>query len=106
RNGITRALLVDALGGRDPFARGDPHDAPDDALDDVAPVRIHIEDQAAPASAIVPARALTRPVAAIEHPPAELKPKGDDAPEHTALDERGKLLQPRQVDLVLDRAVL
>ena len=46
---LAMTLFVDALGGGDPLARSDAHDAPDDALDDIAPVRIHIEDQAAAA---------------------------------------------------------
>jgi hypothetical protein len=103
--GIARALLVDALGGGDPFGRSDPDDTADDRLDDVAPVRIHIEDEAA-ARAVVPARPLRRAVAAVEHPPAELEPESDDAPELAPPGEGGELLQSGQIDLVFDRAVL
>src|SRR5262249_60747221 len=44
--------------------------------------------------------------AAVEPPPAELEPESDDASEVAAPRERGKLLQSRKMDLVLDDAVL
>ena len=68
-------------------------------------MRIHIEDQAAAAGTVVPARPLTRLLAAVEHPPAEFEPEAHDAPERAALRERGELRQSWKVDLVLDRAV-
>src|SRR5262245_1081101 len=58
RDAIALAPLVDALGRGDPRARRHPHDAADDAFDDVAPVRVHVEDHAAAAGAVIPARAL------------------------------------------------
>ena len=103
---VALAALVDALGRGDPRARCDPHDRTDDGLDDVAPVRIHVEDQAAAAGAIIPARPLARPLAAVEHPPAELEPEADDAPERAARVSAASFANARQMDLVLDRAVL
>src|SRR5262249_56305523 len=72
---IALAPLVDALGRGDPRARRHPHDAADDCLDDVAPVRVHIEDDASAAGAIIPTRALAGLRAAVEYPPAELEPQ-------------------------------
>src|SRR5215831_11068501 len=46
RDVVALALLVDALRRGDPRARRHAHDAADDAFDDVAPVRVHIEDDA------------------------------------------------------------
>src|SRR5215831_4199913 len=106
RDVIALAPLVDARGRSDPLARRHPHDAPDDPLDDVAPVRIHIEDDAAAAGAVIPARPLAGLLAAVEHPPAELELESPDAPELAAPRQRGKLLQPGKMDLVLDYAVL
>src|SRR5262249_45831904 len=105
RDAVALAPLVDALGRGDPRARRHPHDAADDAFDDVAPVRIHIEDHAA-AGAIIPARALAGLLAAVERPPAELELESRDAPERAAPRERGELLQSGQMDLVLDHAML
>src|SRR5262249_20197638 len=103
---IALAPLVDPLGRGDPRARRHPHDAADDAFDDVAPVWVHIEDDASAAGAIIPARALAGLLAAIEHPPAELELESDDAPERAAPRQRGEFLQSRKMDLVLDDAVL
>jgi len=58
RDAVALAPLVDALRRGDPRARRHPHDAADDGLDDVAPVRVHVEDDASAARAIIPARAL------------------------------------------------
>src|SRR5262249_12547117 len=101
RDVVALAPLVDALGRGDPRARRHPHDAADHAFDDVAPVRVHIEDDASAAGAIIPTRPLAGLLAAVEHPPAELEPESDDASEVAALRERGKLLQSRKMDLVL-----
>src|SRR5215468_3096258 len=106
RDAIALAPLVDALGRGDPRGRRHPHDAADDGLDDVAPVRVHIEDDAAAAGAIIPTRPLAGLLAAVEHPPAELEAESHHAPELPAARERGELLQSRQMDLVLDDAVL
>ena len=105
RDTVARAPLVDALGRGDPRARRHPHDAADDGLDDVAPVRIHIQNNATAAGAVIPTRALAGLLAAVEHPPAELEPESHDAPERAAARERGKLLQSRKMDLVLDDAM-
>src|SRR5262249_62121368 len=86
--------------------RRNADDAAADRLDDVAPVRIHVEDDAAAAGAIIPTRPLAGLRAAVEHPPAELELESHDAPELAASRQRGKLLQPGKMDLVLDHAVL
>src|SRR5262249_51683016 len=57
RDIVALAPLVDALGRGDPRARRYAHDAADDAFDGVAPVRVHIEDDASAAGAIIPTRA-------------------------------------------------
>src|SRR6516165_5235195 len=106
RDAIALAPLVDALRRGDPRGRRHPHDAADDGLDDVAPVRVHIEDDAAAAGAIIPTRPLAGLLAAVEHPPAEFELESHDAPERAAPRERGELLQSRKMDLVLDHAVL
>src|SRR5262249_22289678 len=106
RDLIARAPLVDALGRSNPLARRHPHDAAHDALDHVAPVRIHIEDDASAAGAIIPTRPLAGLLTAVEHPPAELEPESHDAPELAAPRQRGKLLQSRKMNLVLNHAVL
>src|SRR5262249_57614980 len=66
---------------------------------------IHIEDDAA-ACAIIPTRPLAGLLAAVEHPPTELEPEASNASERAARGERGKLLQPRKMHLVLDHAML
>ena len=68
-------------------------------------MRIHIQNNASAAGAVIPTRALTGLLAAVEHPPAELEPESHDAPERAAARERGKLLQSRKMDLVLDDAM-
>src|SRR5262249_30681269 len=98
RDAIALAPLVDALGRGDPRARRHPHDAADAAFDDLAPVRVHVEDHAAAAGAVIPARALAGLLAAVEHPPAELELESHDAPERAGPRERGKPLQSRQMD--------
>jgi hypothetical protein len=69
-------------------------------------VRIHIEDDASAARAIIPTWALAGLLAAVEHPPAEFEPKSHDAPELAAPRQRGKLLQSRKMNLVLDHVML
>src|SRR5262249_56130562 len=90
----------------EPGGGGHAGDGAEDGLDDVAPVRVHIEDDAAAAGAIIPTRPLAGLLAAVEHPPAELELESHHAPELPAARERGELLQSRQMDLVLDDAVL
>src|SRR4029077_9420857 len=74
--------------------------------DDVAPVRIHVEDDPAAPQAIIPTRALAGPLAAVEHPPTEIEPESDDASQLAARHERGELAEARKMHLVLDDAVL
>ena len=70
-------------------------------------MRIHVEDQpAAVLLAIIPARPLARYFDAVEHPPAEIDAEADDAAEEIRRRETRKLLQARQIKLVLDRPVL
>ena len=104
---VARAALVDPLGRRR-RQRGDdaPH-RPERVLDHVAPVRIHVEDEpAAVLPAVVPARPLAGHLGAVEHPPAELDAEADHAAEEIRRREPRQLLQSRQAELVLDRAVL
>src|SRR5262249_19042324 len=97
--------FVDALGCGDPRARRDGDDPADDTFDDVAPVRVHIEDDAATAQAIIPAWALAGPLAAVEHPPAEIEPEPDEASQLAAGHERGELAETRKMHLILHDAV-
>src|SRR5438552_19057710 len=100
-------MLVESLRRRRRYSGDDSADGADDALDHVAPVRVHVQDQPAAAGApIVPARALARLLDPVEHPPPELQAEADDAAQKSLLGEARKLAQPRQVKLVLDGAVL
>ena len=65
-------------------------------------MRIHIEHQAAAVLlAVVPARALRRMQLAVEHPPAAVEPRRQDAAEEAGVAHLAQLVKARQVDLVL-----
>src|SRR5579862_470641 len=69
------AGFVDAPGLRRHVAARNRGDRPQQPVEDVTPMREHIEDEAAAAFLpVVPARALRRGEVAIEHPPAEIEP--------------------------------
>src|SRR5262249_40505330 len=106
RDAVVLAEPVGAGDDEDQREQRHPQDAANDAFDDVAPVRIHVEDHAAAAGAVIPARALAGLLAAVEHPPAELELESRDTPERASPRERGELLQSREMDLVFDHAVL
>src|SRR5205823_6394113 len=80
------AAFVDAPllpGGMATGHRGDRAEQP---VEDVAPMREHIEDQpAAGRLPVIPARALRRGQLAVEHPPAEIEPDGNDIPEELSI---------------------
>src|SRR6185312_607869 len=85
----------------------DATDRSEHALDDVTPVRVHVQGEPAAAAApIIPARPLARTLPAIEYPPAEIEPEAGHAPEKSPRAERTQLLQSGQEYLVLDGAVL
>src|SRR6185437_4620992 len=90
---VALSLFVDALRRRGPCRGRDACDAADDGFDHVAPVRIHIEHQAAAAGTIVPARPLARLAGTVEHPPAEFEPEADGAAEYAALHQASEFLQ-------------
>src|SRR5437660_1285875 len=89
---IALAPLVDAFGRGSPGARSHAGDTAHETFDHVAPVRVHVEEDAAAVRAIIPARPLAALLAAIEHPPAEFEPKGNDAAEIAAPREGGEFL--------------
>ena len=69
------ADLVAALGHCRHVAARDGFDLAQQAIKDVAPMRKHIEDQAAARClAVIPAGPLRRVGRAVEHPPAEIEP--------------------------------
>jgi hypothetical protein len=77
------------------------------AVEDVAPMGEHIQDEAAARRlAIVPARPLRRIQLTVEHPPAEIKPDRQHAAKEIAVVEVSKLAQPQQEQLVLHDAPL
>jgi len=77
------------------------------AVEDVAPMGEHIEDEVAPRRlAIVPARPLRRVESAVEHPPPEIEPHRQHPAEELGLVELFELGEPGQEQFVLDDAVL
>src|SRR5690606_32035107 len=79
----------------------------DQLVEDIAPMREHIEDQpAALGLLVVPARTLRGMHVAVEYPPAEIELHGEDAAEIAAVPQLGELLQAGQEQLVLNHAVL
>src|SRR5262249_43129573 len=105
RYAIALAPLVDAFGRGGPRARRHAGDAADESFDHVAPVRVHVEEDAAATPAIIPARPLAALLAAVEHPPAEFEAEGHDAAEFSVAREGGEFLQSWQMQLVLDHAM-
>src|SRR5947199_3298513 len=90
RYAIALAPLIHAFGRGGPRARGHAGDTADETFDHVAPVRVHVEEDAAAIGAIVPARPLAALLAAVEHPPAEFEPEGSDAAEIASPREGGE----------------
>ena len=89
------------------MAAGHGLDRPQQPVEDVAPMREHIEDQpAAGRLAIIPARPLRRGQRAVEHPPAEIEPHRQNAAEKVGLIELAQFLKSGQEQLVLHDAVL
>jgi hypothetical protein len=77
------------------------------AIEDVAPMGEHIEDQpTAGCLAVIPARALRRVEAAVEHPPAEIEPDRQNAAKELGLVKLAQFCQPGQEQLVLYDAAL
>ena len=99
--------LIGAFGLPGPRHGGNPLYRPQDALDDVAPMRVHVQDQpAATGLLIVPAWPLRLGLDAIEDPPAKFNVEPDDAAEETAIHKLVEFSESRQKQLVLDRTVL
>src|SRR5260221_1554074 len=85
---------------------GNPLDFPEQAVEHVAAVAQHIEnDSSAVLLAVVPGGPLRGLVIALEHPVAELAPDREYFPEETGVTQRLDLQEPRQPQLVLDDAV-
>src|SRR6185437_5334133 len=104
---ISPALLVDAFGDIGVADANDALDLPEQIVEHVAPVADHIEDDAASIlSPVIPRWPLRLLPAALEHPVAELAAHREHAAEETGVAQEGELLQPRQEQLVLHRAVL
>src|SRR5207344_2911311 len=82
-------------------------DLAEEIVEHVAPVADHVEDDAAAVlAAIIPRRALRFLPAALEHPVAELAAHREHAAEETGIAQESELLQARQEQLVLHRAML
>lgn len=106
--GVVRlALLVPPLrdvGGGECLDGGDPAE---ELVQDVLPVREHVDDDAAAVlGAVVPGGTLGGLPVALEDPVAELAPHGQDPPEEAAVDQALELQQPREEELVLHDPVL
>ena len=88
-------------------ARGHGAHRGEELLQDVVPVREHVQhDAAAVFGPVVPTGALRGLPVAFEHPVAELAADGQDAAEEPAVDEAAELEQAGEEELVLDDAVL
>src|SRR5881227_2507179 len=87
---IALAPLVDSFGRGGPRARRHAGDTADESFDHVAPVRVHVEKDAAAMGAIVPARPLAALLGAVEHPPAEFELEGNDTAEIASRREGGE----------------
>src|SRR5262249_58983118 len=101
RDAVVLAEPVGAGDDEDQREQRHPQDAANDGFDDVAPVRIHVEDHAAAAGAVIPARALAGLLAAVEHPPAELELESRDTPERATPPDPGHLLHSPPTHLLL-----
>ncbi len=100
------AGLVAALGQRSDVAARNGCDLAQQAIENVAPVREHIEDQpAAGGFAIIPARPLRRVGRAVEYPPAEIEPDRKHSAEEIGLVELAQFGEPRQEQFVLHNTV-
>ncbi len=106
--GVGLAGLVDARGNVGGAEARHRLDRAEQVVEHVAPVRQHIEDDAAAfLLAVVPARALRRlPPVALEHPVAELAAHRQDAAEEAGVLQHFDLAQAGQVELVLHHAAL
>src|SRR5262249_42519145 len=77
------------------------------AVEHIAPVAEHVEDDAAAVGpAVVPARPLRRLPGPLEHEVAELAADGEDAAEKADIDQPVEFSEARQIELVLDDAGL
>jgi hypothetical protein len=75
-------------------------------IEDVAPMGEHIEDEpAATRFAIIPARPLRRVGRAVEHPPAEVEPDRQNAPEEISIVKLAQFRKPGQKQFVLHDTV-
>src|SRR6185503_6321636 len=80
-------------------------DGPDQMIDQITPMRRHIEDEAAAFRLlVVPARTLTGLLAAVEYPPAEIDTRMEHAAEKAALFQALQFQHARQKQLVLHDA--
>src|SRR5947207_4762086 len=101
------ATLFDPARLRGRMAARDGADRAEQAVEDVAPMRKHIEDQAAAGRLLViPARALRREEIAIEYPPAEIEPDRQHAAEEIRVIEFAELFEAGQEQFVLHDAAL
>jgi hypothetical protein len=81
-------------------------DFAEQAIEDVAPMREHIEDQPAAAGlAIIPARPLRRIGRAVKDPPAEIEPDRQDPAEEIRLVELAQFGEPGEEQFVLNNTV-
>ena len=104
---IGPVLLVPALRLRGPHVAGERGRRAEQVVDDVAPVREHIEHQpAAGRFPVVPGGALRRDMLAVEDPPAEFQLHRQQLAEAAEVQHGLQLGQARQVDLVLHDGVL
>ena len=99
---VRLALLVPAARDVRDRLRGHRLDTPEEALQDVRPVREHVEhDAAAVLLAVIPGGPLRGTPVAFEHPVAELAAHGQDPAEEAAVDQGLQRPDAGQEKLVL-----
>ena len=104
---VNFAIFVAALGDRGRMAARDGFDLAQQAVEDIAPMGEHIEDETAACHlAVVPTRPLCWIQLAVEHPPAEIQPDRKNPAKEIGIIKLPELSQPGQEQFILDDATL
>ena len=104
---VNFAIFVAALGDRGRMAARDGFDLAQQAVEDIAPMGEHIEDETAACHlAVVPTRPLRWIQLAVEHPPAEIQPDRKNPAKEIGIIKLPELSQPGQEQFILDDAAL
>jgi hypothetical protein len=105
--GVSPAALVDAFRDVSRAEAADRLDVAKRAVEHVAPVAEHVDDDPATVfRAVVPAGTLCLLPVALEDPVAEIAAHGEYFPEESAVDQALELAKSGQVELVLHHAML